>query len=384
MRYGGLTLLTDPNVPHRGQYAYLGHGLVSRRLTEPAVDVGDLPRPDGIVLSHLHGDHWDRRGRRHLDRCVPVLTTPHAARRLRVVHRLPRTAGLRTWQGFTLRHGDVQVRVTALPGRHAGHPLVRGLLPPVMGTMPDGGRTAARRTRPGPPRARRHASSRAPSAPAAGHSQGHARSARSAQMWRARAANRATAARTSEATPQCAATPPPLEPAHSCDAVTPAPSEALSDPALSIRPVVRGITRDCDSRARHRVGRGRGSRCPIAWQRGTNLGLVRRRNRVRCMPRIGIESLCRDVPGHAHHQSHRDKHLHRPAHRHPPVPQPAGPSNPSAQPLCHSARPYRLNRNAYQGDLTPSGNAWVGRPGLSHGSHERASRRTGRDAQPRP
>ncbi|MER6629519.1 MBL fold metallo-hydrolase [Streptomyces sp. NPDC000987] len=139
MRYGGLTLLTDPNFLHRGQYAYLGHGLVSRRLTEPAVDVGDLPRLDGIVLSHLHGDHWDRRGRRHLDRCVPVLTTPHAARRLRVVHRFPRTAGLRTWQGFTLRHGDVQVRVTALPGRHAGHPLVRGLLPPVMGGMPEFG-----------------------------------------------------------------------------------------------------------------------------------------------------------------------------------------------------------------------------------------------------
>lgn len=28
---GGLTLLTDPNFLHRGQRAYLGHGLVSRR-----------------------------------------------------------------------------------------------------------------------------------------------------------------------------------------------------------------------------------------------------------------------------------------------------------------------------------------------------------------
>ncbi|MEV5343251.1 MBL fold metallo-hydrolase [Streptomyces sp. NPDC052676] len=135
LRYGGLTLLTDPNFLHRGQYAYLGYGLLSRRLTEPALAPGDLPRLDAIVLSHLHGDHWDRRARRELDHSVPVLTTPHAARRLRVVHRFPRTAGLRTWEGFTVRRGDVQVRVTALPGRHAGYPVLRGLLPPVMGSM---------------------------------------------------------------------------------------------------------------------------------------------------------------------------------------------------------------------------------------------------------
>ncbi|OSZ59532.1 MBL fold metallo-hydrolase [Streptomyces pharetrae CZA14] len=135
LRYGGLTLLTDPNFLHRGQFAHLGYGLLSRRLTEPALDVGELPRLDGIVLSHLHGDHWDRRARRHLDHSVPVLTTPHAARRLRVAHRFPRTAGLRTWQGLTLGRGDTRVRVTALPGRHAGQPLLRGLLPPVMGSM---------------------------------------------------------------------------------------------------------------------------------------------------------------------------------------------------------------------------------------------------------
>ncbi|PNG19096.1 MBL fold metallo-hydrolase [Streptomyces cahuitamycinicus] len=135
MRYGELTLLTDPNFLHRGQYAYLGYGLLSRRLTEPAVDIGDLPRLDAVVLSHLHGDHWDRRARRHLDHTVPILTTPHAARRLRTLHGFHRTAGLRTWRGLTLQRGGVQVRVTALPGRHAGRRLLRGLLPPVMGSM---------------------------------------------------------------------------------------------------------------------------------------------------------------------------------------------------------------------------------------------------------
>ena len=33
LRHGGFTLLTDPNFLHRGQLAYLGKGLVSRRLT---------------------------------------------------------------------------------------------------------------------------------------------------------------------------------------------------------------------------------------------------------------------------------------------------------------------------------------------------------------
>ncbi|MEV0239224.1 MBL fold metallo-hydrolase [Streptomyces sp. NPDC050674] len=135
LSYGPLTLLTDPNFLHRGQYAYLGYGLVSRRLTEPALDVHELPRLDAVVLSHLHGDHWDRRARRHLDHTVPILTTPHAARRLRAVHGFHRTAGLRTWKALTLQRDGTQVTVTALPGRHAGHAMLRRMLPPVMGSM---------------------------------------------------------------------------------------------------------------------------------------------------------------------------------------------------------------------------------------------------------
>ncbi len=49
IRYGALTLLTDPNFLHRGQYAYLGKGLMSRRLTEPALAVDDMPSDlDGL------------------------------------------------------------------------------------------------------------------------------------------------------------------------------------------------------------------------------------------------------------------------------------------------------------------------------------------------
>lgn len=82
LRLGPFTILTDPNFLHRGQFAYLGKGLVSRRLTEPSVQPQDLPQVDAIVLSHLHGDHFDRIARRELDRTPAVYTTRQAARRL--------------------------------------------------------------------------------------------------------------------------------------------------------------------------------------------------------------------------------------------------------------------------------------------------------------
>lgn len=135
IRYGELTLLTDPNFLHRGQYAYLGKGLVSRRLKEPALSVRDLPEDlDAVILSHLHGDHWDRVARRNLRRSLPILTTPHASRRLQGLHGFSRATGLPTWHDHVLIRGGSQVRVTALPGRH-GPGAWRMLLPPVMGSM---------------------------------------------------------------------------------------------------------------------------------------------------------------------------------------------------------------------------------------------------------
>lgn len=136
IRYGDLTLLTDPNFLHRGQRAHLGYGLVSRRVTEPALDVTELPHEDldAVVLSHLHGDHFDRVARRGLDHGLPLLTTPHGARHLKGLYGFRRATGLRTWQRYTLYHGDSTVRVTSLPGRHAPGP-ARFLLPPVMGSL---------------------------------------------------------------------------------------------------------------------------------------------------------------------------------------------------------------------------------------------------------
>jgi L-ascorbate metabolism protein UlaG (beta-lactamase superfamily) len=133
IRYGDLTLLTDPNFLHRGQRAYLGNGLTSKRLLEPALRVDELPALDAILLSHLHGDHWDRVAQRGLDHDLPIITTTHASKRLQR-RGFPRATGLRTWGRQTLVQGNTRVTVTAMPGRHGPAGVAR-LLPPVMGSM---------------------------------------------------------------------------------------------------------------------------------------------------------------------------------------------------------------------------------------------------------
>lgn len=128
-----ITLLTDPNFLHRGQRAYLGYGLVSRRRHDPALDIDALPPLDGVVLSHMHGDHWDRVAQRRLDPALPILTTPHAAKRL-ARRGFGRAVALETWRQRRFVKGGTTVTVTSLPGRHAPTPVDR-FLPPVMGSM---------------------------------------------------------------------------------------------------------------------------------------------------------------------------------------------------------------------------------------------------------
>jgi L-ascorbate metabolism protein UlaG (beta-lactamase superfamily) len=133
IRYGGFTILTDPNFLHAGDHVHLGYGLRSRRLTNPAVEIEDLPPLDLVVLSHLHGDHFDRVAEEKLDKTLPIITTPHAARYLEGKGFRP-LEGLKTWESMTVRKDNARLRVTAMPGTHAPGPL-RKVLPPVMGSM---------------------------------------------------------------------------------------------------------------------------------------------------------------------------------------------------------------------------------------------------------
>jgi L-ascorbate metabolism protein UlaG (beta-lactamase superfamily) len=134
LRLGGYTILTDPNFLHQGDHVHLGYDLVARRLTEPALDIDELPPLDLVVLSHYHGDHFDRIAEQRLDRAVPIVTTPHAADKLaRAGFQAPHALG--PWESVEIdKAGAMPLRITAMPGQH-GPSAVSWLLPPVMGSL---------------------------------------------------------------------------------------------------------------------------------------------------------------------------------------------------------------------------------------------------------
>jgi L-ascorbate metabolism protein UlaG (beta-lactamase superfamily) len=135
IRYAGFTILTDPNFLHAGDHVHLGYGLTSVRKTNPAVEIEDLPPLDFVLLSHLHGDHFDRVAERKLNKATPIVSTRHATRYLERVG-FTHTHALETWEPLELQKGEVNLRLTAMPGTHGPGPLGT-LLPPVMGSMLD-------------------------------------------------------------------------------------------------------------------------------------------------------------------------------------------------------------------------------------------------------
>jgi Beta-lactamase superfamily domain len=104
----GFSILTGPNFLYRGDRAYVGMGLSTKRVTEPALSVQQLPELDFIVLSHHHGDYFDRIAARDLDHDLPVITEPHAARK-------PAQAGI----PVVHRAGDLAIAGLHAPGRRS-------------------------------------------------------------------------------------------------------------------------------------------------------------------------------------------------------------------------------------------------------------------------
>jgi L-ascorbate metabolism protein UlaG (beta-lactamase superfamily) len=135
LRYAGFTILTDPNFLHAGDHVHLGYGLTSERLTEPAINIEDLPPVDLCVLSHYHGDHFDQIVEEKLDKNLPIVTTNHAVGELEA-RDFRGGIGLDTWETAEFTKGEARLRITSLPGKH-GPAMVDFALPDVMGSILD-------------------------------------------------------------------------------------------------------------------------------------------------------------------------------------------------------------------------------------------------------
>jgi L-ascorbate metabolism protein UlaG (beta-lactamase superfamily) len=133
IRYGGMTILTDPTFIHRHERVSIGYGMHSTRLTDPAMEISDLPPLDLIVLSHFHGDHFDQVAERDLDKSVPIVTNREAAKELQQ-RGFRYSRPIDTWSFVSIEKGDMRMRITSMPGRH-GPPLSDLVMPEVMGSM---------------------------------------------------------------------------------------------------------------------------------------------------------------------------------------------------------------------------------------------------------
>mgnify|MGYP005850816641 FL=1 len=133
IRKDGFTILTDPNFIHAGDHAHLGYGLKTKRLTDPAIEIDQLPPLDLCVLSHMHGDHWDHIATEKLRKDLPIITTGGAVGYLKKKG-FTRLYSLNTWDEIKINKGDRWLKITSMPGKHAPG-ILSIALPQVMGSM---------------------------------------------------------------------------------------------------------------------------------------------------------------------------------------------------------------------------------------------------------
>lgn len=132
LQWEGIRLLTDPNFLHEGDHVHLGPGVTGTRLTNPALDLHQLPRIDAVLLSHYHADHFDQEVEKSLRRDLPIVTTPHAkehlAEKKEADERFSQVFDLDFFESAMLditqtgpdasQSKTPRIKVTGMPGKH--------------------------------------------------------------------------------------------------------------------------------------------------------------------------------------------------------------------------------------------------------------------------
>jgi L-ascorbate metabolism protein UlaG (beta-lactamase superfamily) len=106
LQCGGFTVLVDPTFLNHGDHVHLGYGPTARPLEEPGIGAEQLPPADFVLLSHLHHDPFAREVERELDRRLPILTTPRAAKALPEASSRPEAP---PWSTVSVERADAAV-----------------------------------------------------------------------------------------------------------------------------------------------------------------------------------------------------------------------------------------------------------------------------------
>jgi len=135
IRLAGFTFLTDPTFIHMHEKVHLGPGLYSERLTNPAMEISELPPLDFILLSHFHGDHFDQAAIHGLSKSLRIVTNEHAIEELSA-RGFTNFEKLDKWETVSFVKGNARLNITATPGRHGPLP-VSMFMPQVTGSILD-------------------------------------------------------------------------------------------------------------------------------------------------------------------------------------------------------------------------------------------------------
>ncbi|HHH50582.1 MAG TPA: hypothetical protein ENK52_06355 [Saprospiraceae bacterium] len=112
----GFKILTDPVLDDAGKYYHHGFGAISKKTTNPHIELANLKDVDLILLSHpQHKDNFDVKGRAFAKTVPLVLSTK------RIEKELKNGKGLLPWEEYVLDlPGQKQLKITATPAQH--HP----------------------------------------------------------------------------------------------------------------------------------------------------------------------------------------------------------------------------------------------------------------------
>ncbi|KAJ5769806.1 uncharacterized protein N7511_001857 [Penicillium nucicola] len=126
IEWHGTRLITDPNFAREGEKVHLDRGISSKCLTNPAVDLHNLPRIDLVLLSHFQEGYFDPKLEASLRRDIPIVTTPQVKTRLIAKREEPFTSvsALRPFEHIDIHIADTEksrqprIRITGMPGKN--------------------------------------------------------------------------------------------------------------------------------------------------------------------------------------------------------------------------------------------------------------------------